>query len=304
MEAILSVLPIYFFIFLGFIAKKNLKTQIDEKSLVLLSLYFLQPIMIFWGLTKEPINYEFVISPLFFLISMGSTLFLMLLYSKIIFASKTDENIFLATALIGNTGNLGIPLGIALFGEQSVPYTSIINITNIFFMYTISIYFFAIDKFSFKDSIKSIFKIPVIWFALFALLVNYYQVPIPKEFNFALEMGAYTSLTLQLIIFGTYLYSVKVKSIPWKLSLQISFAKHILLPIAGILIVVNFSNLNTMVASILIMELMMPLAVNNVNFSVIYNTKPTDVAATILISSAIFVALLYFYIEIIKFFIK
>ena len=304
MEAILSVLPIYFFIFLGFIAKKNLKTQIDEKSLVLLSLYFLQPIMIFWGLTKEPINYEFVISPLFFLISMGSTLFLMLLYSKIIFASKTDENIFLATALIGNTGNLGIPLGIALFGEQSVPYTSIINIANIFFMYTISIYFFARDKFSFKDSIKSIFKIPVIWFALFALLVNYYQVPIPKEFNFALEMGAYTSLTLQLIIFGTYLYSVKVKSIPWKLSLQISFAKHILLPIAGILIVVNFSNLNTMVASILIMELMMPLAVNNVNFSVIYNTKPTDVAATILISSAIFVALLYFYIEIIKFFIK
>lgn len=304
MEAILSVLPIYFFIFLGFIAKKNLKTQIDEKSLVLLSLYFLQPIMIFWGLTKEPINYEFVISPLFFLISMGSTLFLMLLYSKIIFASKTDENIFLATALIGNTGNLGIPLGIALFGEQSVPYTSIINITNIFFMYTISIYFFARDKFSFKDSIKSIFKIPVIWFALFALLVNYYQVPIPKEFNFALEMGAYTSLTLQLIIFGTYLYSVKVKSIPWKLSLQISFVKHILLPIAGILIVVNFTNLNTMVASILIMELMMPLAVNNVNFSVIYNTKPTDVAATILISSAIFVALLYFYIEIIKFFIK
>jgi malate permease and related proteins len=301
MEAILSVLPIYFFIFLGFIAKKNLKTQIDEKSLVLLSLYFLQPIMIFWGLTKEPINYEFVISPLFFLISMGSTLFLMLLYSKIIFASKTDENIFLATALIGNTGNLGIPLGIALFGEQSVPYTSIINITNIFFMYTISIYFFARDKFSFKDSIKSIFKIPVIWFALFALLVNYYQVPIPKEFNFALEMGAYTSLTLQLIIFGTYLYSVKVKSIPWKLSLQISFVKHILLPIAGILIVVNFTNLNTMVASILIMELMMPLAVNNVNFSVIYNTKPTDVAATILISSAIFVALLYFYIEILNF---
>lgn len=304
MEAILSVLPIYFFIFLGFIAKKNLKTQIDEKSLVLLSLYFLQPIMIFWGLTKEPINYEFVISPLFFLISMGMTLVLMLLYSRIIFAFKTDENIFLATALIGNTGNLGIPLGIALFEEQSVPYTSIINIANIFFMYTISIYFFARDKFNFKDSIKSIFKIPVIWFALFALLVNYYEVPIPKEFNFALEMGAYTSLTLQLIIFGTYLYSVKVKSIPWKLSLQISFAKHILLPIAGILIVVNFSNLNTMVASILIMELMMPLAVNNVNFSVIYNTKPTDVAATILISSAIFVALLYFYIEIIKFFIK
>ncbi|WNL28818.1 AEC family transporter [Aliarcobacter cryaerophilus] len=303
MEAILSVLPIYFFIFLGFIAKKNLKTQIDEKTLVLLSLYFLQPIMIFWGLTKEPINYEFVLSPIFFLICMGSTLLLMLLYSKFLFSSKTDENIFLATALIGNTGNLGIPLGIALFGVESVPYTSIINISNIFFMYTISIYFFARDKFNFKESIKSIFKIPVIWFAIFALAFNYFEFKIPKEFDFALQMGAYTSLTLQLIIFGTYLYSVKVKSIPWKLSLQISFAKHILLPIIGIIVVVNFTNFNPMIASILVMELMMPLAVNNVNFSVVYNTKPTDVAATILVSSAIFIAILHFYIEIIDYFI-
>ncbi|WP_434231528.1 AEC family transporter [Aliarcobacter cryaerophilus] len=299
----LSVLPIYFFIFLGFIAKKNLKTQIDEKTLVLLSLYFLQPIMIFWGLTKEPINYEFVLSPIFFLICMGSTLLLMLLYSKFLFSSKIDENIFLATALIGNTGNLGIPLGIALFGVESVPYTSIINIANIFFMYTISIYFFARDKFNFKESIKSIFKIPVIWFAIFALAFNYFEFKIPKEFDFALQMGAYTSLTLQLIIFGTYLYSVKVKTIPWKLSLQISFAKHILLPIIGIIVVVNFTNFNPMIASILVMELMMPLAVNNVNFSVVYNTKPTDVAATILVSSAIFIAILHFYIEIIDYFI-
>ncbi|MCT7523574.1 AEC family transporter [Aliarcobacter cryaerophilus] len=299
----LSVLPIYFFIFLGFIAKKKLKTQIDEKTLVLLSLYFLQPIMIFWGLTKEPINYEFVLSPIFFLICMGSTLLLMLLYSKFLFSSKTDENIFLATALIGNTGNLGIPLGIALFGVESVPYTSIINIANIFFMYTISIYFFARDKFNFKESIKSIFKIPVIWFAIFALAFNYFEFKIPKEFDFALQMGAYTSLTLQLIIFGTYLYSVKVKTIPWKLSLQISFAKHILLPIIGIIVVVNFTNFNPMIASILVMELMMPLAVNNVNFSVVYNTKPTDVAATILVSSAIFIAILHFYIEIIDYFI-
>jgi predicted permease len=146
--------------------------------------------MIFWGLTKEPINYEFVLSPIFFLICMGSTLLLMLLYSKFLFSSKTDENIFLATALIGNTGNLGIPLGIALFGVESVPYTSIINIANIFFMYTISIYFFARDKFNFKESIKSIFKIPVIWFAIFALAFNYFEFKIPKEFDFALANGS------------------------------------------------------------------------------------------------------------------
>ncbi|MDN5047315.1 AEC family transporter [Aliarcobacter butzleri] len=304
MEAIFSVLPIYFFIFLGFIAKKRFTTQIDEKTLVLLSLYFFQPILILWGLTKSPINYEFIMSPLFYIIIVFTTLSFLIFFSKIIFDSRTDESIYLGTALIGNTGNLGIPLGIALFGVESVPYTSIINIANVFFMYTISVYFFAREQFSLKQAIISIFKIPAIWFALFALFLNYYQVPISEHITTALNMGAYTSLTIQLFIFGVYLYNVQVKTIPWKLSLHISFAKHILLPVIGILIILWFTDFNSFVASILIMELMMPLAVNNVNFAVLYNCKPFDVAATILISSIVFVFLLYFYIEIINYFIK
>ncbi|MCT7574046.1 AEC family transporter [Aliarcobacter butzleri] len=299
-----SVLPIYFFIFLGFIAKKRFTTQIDEKTLVLLSLYFFQPILILWGLTKSPINYQFIMSPLFYIIIVFTTLSFLIFFSKIIFDSRTDESIYLGTALIGNTGNLGIPLGIALFGVESVPYTSIINIANVFFMYTISVYFFAREQFSLKQAIISIFKIPAIWFALFAIFLNYYQVPISEHITTALNMGAYTSLTIQLFIFGVYLYNVQVKTIPWKLSLHISFAKHILLPVIGILIIVWFTDFNSFVASILIMELMMPLAVNNVNFAVLYNCKPFDVAATILISSIVFVFLLYFYIEIINYFIK
>nr|WP_269090622.1 AEC family transporter [Aliarcobacter butzleri] len=171
-------------------------------------------------------------------------------------------------------------------------------------MYTISVYFFAREQFSLKQAIISIFKIPAIWFALFALFLNYYQVPISEHITTALNMGAYTSLTIQLFIFGVYLYNVQVKTIPWKLSLHISFAKHILLPVIGILIIAWFTDFNSFVASILIMELMMPLAVNNVNFAVLYNCKPFDVAATILISSIVFVFLLYFYIEIINYFIK
>ena len=117
-------------------------------------------------------------------------------------------------------------------------------------------------------------------------------------------MGAYTSMVIQLLIFGMYLYSVKIKTIPWHLSLHISFVKHILLPFIGIVIVIYFTNLNSFVASILIMELMVPLAVNNVNLAALYNCKPSNVAATILISTTLFVFLLYFYIEIINYFIK
>lgn len=205
---------------------------------------------------------------------------------------------------MGNTGNLGIPLGIALFGIESVPYTSIINIANIVFIYIFSVYFFAREQFSLKEAIFSILKIPGIWFAFLALFINYQGISINKHIYTALEMGAYTSMVIQLIIFGMYLYSVKIKAIPWHLTLHINLVKHIFLPLIGILIVVTFTNFNSFVASILIMELMVPLAVNNVNLAALYNCKPFDVAATILISTALFAGLLYFYIQIIEYFIK
>jgi malate permease and related proteins len=227
-----------------------------------------------------------------------------LFLNKRIFKERTDQSIYLAVALVGNTGNLGIPLGIALFGIESVPYTSIINIANILFIYIFSVYFFAREQFSLKEAIFSILKIPGIWFALFALFINYQEISINKHISTALEMGAYTSMVIQLLIFGMYLFSVKIKTIPWYLSLQISFVKHILLPAIGIIIVVNFTNLNSYVASILIMELMVPLAVNNVNLAALYNCKPFNVAASVLISTALFAFFLYFNIEIIEYYIK
>ncbi len=229
---------------------------------------------------------------------------ILILINKKIFSQRQEQSIYLATALIGNTGNLGIPLGIALFGIESVPYTSIINIANTLFIYIFSVYFFARDQFSLKQAIISIMKIPGIWFAFLALIINSKGISINQYVYTALEMGAYTSMVIQLFIFGTYLSSVKVKVLPWYSSLHISFVKHVLLPAIGIVIILYFTNLNSYVASILIMELMVPLAVNNVNLAALYHCKPYDVAASILISSVVFVTLLYFYIQIIEYFIK
>jgi hypothetical protein len=255
-------------------------------------------------LTKRPIDYEFIASPILYFIILLITLVILIFVSKKIFSERQDQSIYLATALIGNTGNLGIPLGIALFGIESVPYTSIINIANTLFIYIFSVYYFARDKFSIKQAIISIMKIPGIWFAIFALIINSQGITINKYVYTALEMGAYTSMVIQLFIFGMYLSSVKVKVLPWYSSLHISFVKHILLPAIGIIVIVNFTNLNSYVASILIMELMVPLAVNNVNLAALYHCKPYDVAASILISSVVFVSFLYFYIQIIEYFIK
>ena len=302
MEALISILSIYLFIFLGFVAKKVFKDEINEKTLILISIYFLQPILTFWGLTRAPFNFNLIYSPFLYVIIITITLILLVLITPKIFQDSKERSIFIAASLIGNTGNLGIPLGIALFGEQSVPYTSIVNIANIFFIYTVGIYFYAKDMFSFRQSINSMIKIPILWFAVLALLYNYFNLPISKEINQILQMGAYATIVLQLMIFGIYLSGTKIKSHNYKLSFTITFVKLILLPLIGLVVIIN-SSLDSYVASVLMLSLLVPLAVNNVNIAALYECKPYDVTAAVFVSTIVFLFVLYFDLEVIKYFL-
>lgn len=300
MATFLAITSIYLFILIGFVAKKIFNEQIDEKTLILISLYFLQPMLTFWGLTRAPIDFNLVLTPFLYFIIVTIVLIILIFVGKYLFDDQKDRSIFIATSLIGNTGNLGIPLGIALFGESSVPYTSIINIANIFFIYTVGIYFFAKSAFSFKESILQMAKIPIIWFALFALYFNYRGFHIHPQLELVLQMGAYATIVVQLVIFGVYLAKTKIVSHNYKLSLSTSFVKLIFLPIVGIC-VVFISPLPNDIASILIISLLVPLAVNNVNISALYDCKPYDVTAIVFFSTALFLVLIYFDLRVLNY---
>lgn len=301
-DALLSVATIYLFIIIGFVFKRSFKEQVHERSFVLLNLYFLQPILIFWGLNRAPIDADFILSPIIYFIAIFIVMFIAFFYSKTIFKDYQDKSIFMASSLVGNTGNLGIPLGIALFGEASVPYTSILNIANLFFIYIFSVYFFAGNQFSFIKALKEVFKIPAIWFAVAAITYNYNGFTLNEDFDKLFTMGAYAAIVMQLVIFGVFMSQVKIKTANWKLSLNISLFKHIILPLIGLYVILYFK-IDPLVSAIIFLELVVPLAVNNVNLASLYNCKPIDTTFSVLISSLVFVILIFIYIPIIhKFF--
>lgn len=298
MSALISIISIYFFIVIGYTAKKVFHNDINEKTLILISIYFLQPILTFWGLTRIPIDFTLIYTPFVYFVIITFVLIFLVIFAPFFLSDRKEQSIFIATALIGNTGNLGIPLGIALFGEASIPYTSIINIANIFFIYTVGIYFFAREKYSLKQTAITLIKIPILWFAIFALLFNYFGFTIDENIDRALEMGAYAAIVLQLIIFGVYLSKINMKTQNHKLTLSTSFVKLIALPIIGIIISI-LMGLDPYIASILAMSLATPLAVNNVNNAALFDCKPADVTNTIVVSTLLFLFLFYFDLEII-----
>jgi len=278
----IAVISIYFFIIIGFIAKK-IFSELNEKSFVIISVYFLQPFLTLWGLTLKPLNIDSIIAPSLYL----SIIFISLIFTYLLarFLEHKDRSIATITALIGNTGNLGIPLSYALWGADGAFYATILNLTNMFFIYIFGIFFYA-GKFNIENA-KKIFKIPIVYVGILAIIINSLHIDL-SSISQMLQMGAYSSMVIQLIIFGIYTANIKIQKIPIKLSTIIVFEKFILIPIIGY-IILSFFNVDETMKKIIILEVSVPIAVNNVNLAALFDNQPEVVAWLIILSSILFI---------------
>ncbi|MEY3090839.1 MAG: hypothetical protein RL113_1155, partial [Pseudomonadota bacterium] len=132
---LLSILFVYAFIVLGYLAKRLFQDDINPKTLTLMSVYFTQPFVTVWGFSTAKLQLDHIYVPLIYLGIILVILLPTILIGRILFADAKERAIFNIAGFVGNTGNIGIPLGIALFGEQSVIYTTLINIANVFVVY-------------------------------------------------------------------------------------------------------------------------------------------------------------------------
>lgn len=298
-STLISVLGIYVFIAVGFFAKMSFREKIDERTITLLSVYFLQIFLTFWGLLKRPIDTELIMAPGLYLLITLISLALMIPLARMVFSDVKDRSIATIAALIGNTGNLGIPLGIAIFGEASIPYTTLINLMNVFIVYTFGVYFYSRGTFSIADSLRNILKLPVLWAAMIAISLNLAGYTPTPTIEKSLQMGAYASMVIQLLLFGIYLYDVKMQTINRLLIGWVTIGKFILIP-ALTYLVLSMVEMPSMVKGILFLQMMMPLAVANVNLGSLYECKPTAITAVVMVTSVLFLGIVFAGIEIMK----
>jgi len=289
---LLSILFVYVFIVLGYMAKYIFKDDISTKTLTLISVYFLQPFVTVWGFSTARLYTEHIYVPLLYLSIILMLLIPTVLLSKLIFTDIKERAIFSIAGFVGNTGNIGIPLGIALFGEQSVIYTTLINIANVLIVYIIGVYIYSRSSFSIKDSLFNIIKIPIIPASIVAILINIYSIPLSTQIQEFLKMGAYAGIVLQLFLLGTFLQGIRPKELSNKLLLGTLGQKFIIIPFST-MIILSFTNLPLFVQGIIFMEMMVPLAVANINLASLYDCKPKDVTSLILLSTLIFIPILF-----------
>lgn len=278
----------------------SFKEEIDDKTITLINVYFLQVFLTFWGLLIRPIDITLLYAPTIYLAIVVLLLLVSAIVAKKLFESPKEYSIATVAAIIGNTGNLGIPINIAIFGEESIPYTTVVNLVNVFVVYTVGVFYYSRGSFDTKTSLMNIVKIPILWAAIIAILLSVYGYKPSGVVLNTLMMGAYASMTMQLFLFGIYLYGTAIKEISKTLVIWVLTFKFLLLPAIAFLVLINIE-LDPMIKGIIFIELMMPLAVANVNLASLYDCSPRVVTALVFISSFIFLGVIFVAVEILQY---
>ena len=297
---IFSIISIYVFIVMGYLAKHSFKEQIDDKTITLLNVYFLQVFLTFWGLLIHPVDITLLYAPSIYLAIVIIALITSAVFAHKLFKHKKEYSIAMVAAIIGNTGNLGIPLNIAIFGEASIPYTTVVNLVNVFVVYTIGVYFYSRGSFDVKRSLANIVKLPILWAAIAAITLSVYGYKPSEAVMNMLMMGAYASMTMQLFLFGIYLYGTKIKEINTTLISWVVGFKFVLLPLLAFLLLYNIT-LDPMIKGVIFIELLMPLAVANVNLASLYDCEAKIVTALVFISSVLFLGVIFIGVEVLNY---
>ncbi len=161
-----------------------------------------------------------------FIIPFTSMLIMYLLgflIAKWINVPENRRGIFAATLSISNTLFVGLPINLALYGNDSVPYVFIYFIVNVSFFWTIGAWGISRDgglkgKLLSKNNLKKIFNVPLVSF-LIAVIIIFLEIPLPK---FIMDTSKYMGnlLTpLSMLYIGITIYLIDFKKLVWDKSM-------------------------------------------------------------------------------------
>jgi hypothetical protein len=179
--------------------------------------------------------------------------------------------------LFNNSGNIGLPLAVLAWGEAALPAAVIL------FMVENTLHFsFGARLLDAKTRLLTLWRVPVVFAAIFGLTVAMLKIPIWQPLVIAIKMLGDVSVPLLLFSLGVRMTDVSFSE--WK----VATGSAILRPLAGMLIaagVIQLLGLKGQEAAMLLVFGALPPAVLNFLFAERYKQEPERVASIVLIGN-------------------
>ncbi len=282
---LLKLIPLYVFVLLGYVGGRFLK--IDKESIATLLIDIIVPVVVFTGVVNTKINITTISLPvLFFLLCLIISILAYIIAD--FFYKDSTRNMLSFLTGTGNTGYFGLPVAIALFGNNIIgPVAGVILATNLYAT-SVGYYIGAKGNHTAKESLIKVLRLPILHAFVLGVIVNLLAIHLGKFYFDAANnfTGAYTILGMMLV--GMGLSDVRDYKIDFKFIVVSFLAKFILWPLVAIAILfLDASTIKIFDSSlykVIILMSIVPLAANMVSYATILKSHPEKVAMAVLLS--------------------
>lgn len=227
-----NFVPLAFLIALGYAIGKWHK--VDLKSVATLAIYGITPLVAFGSAAQLDFSFSLLLLPVctFFLaaaVGMGT------FWAGKFVTSDRPRYLLPVACGSGNTGYFGLPVAMALFGDQVAGIYFVANLGVVVFETSIGFYYMARGNLSREDAIKRVLGLPVLY-ALAAGLVfaaAHLSLPAPAIKLWEISKGAY--IVVGMMIAGLALAGMTNFSLKPKLLALALAGKFALWPLAALI---------------------------------------------------------------------
>jgi len=182
--------------------------------------------------------------------------------AKLLKVPENRRGIFASTVSISNTLFVGLPINLALYGTDSIPYVFIYFIVNVSFFWTIGAWGISRDgglkgKLISKNNLKKIFNVPLISF-LIAILIIFLEIPLPK---FVMDTSKYMGnlLTpLSMLYIGITIYMIDFKKVVWDKSMTFILISRFLISPLLVYFLTSIITLPELMRNVFLIQSAMP----------------------------------------------
>ena len=194
-----------------------------------------------------------------------------------------EQRTYLMPLIIGNTGNLGLPLCLFAFGDTGFGYAIIVFSVTSIVAFTIGIRIVAGG-----GSIKQLLKEPLVGSTFLGLIFMWQGWKTPSFLGNSLELIGQMAIPMMLITLGVAVARLKITDL--RQSFLYSFCK-IFLGITAALLVSFIFDLPKVAISVLILQFSMPVAVTSYLLAEKYEADANAVAGLVVVSTLITVGI-------------
>lgn len=275
------LLPIFLIFGIGYLLGK--KKNPDPHPIAQVSIYILLPSLVFASFLEKDILSSLAVTGVFIFIFTSILYGISVLACRLLKFDRSLESAFLLSVLFTNSGNYGVPFCTFAFGEEGMVNALAYMMYGSVTMYTLAVYIASRGTSSMKESLKNVFRIPLIYAVVIASVFSYFVIDVPSFVVKPIALLGSAAIPVTMILLGIQLSRTTIQKDYRPLLLSIVF-RLVLSPFLAILIT-SFMGVHGLLRSVLILESSMPTAINSTLIAIEFDAKPGYVSTTVLIST-------------------